>query len=305
MRVRIKTWLPALVGLLAFGAFSAASAQCDSGCNPTPEPPAPEPCCQAPSPPSYPGGGNVNVNVNVNAGASANASASARSGINARGRGDVYVSGGGGAYFNVDQPYPTVIQGLNVEAAAVAQVVRVPFTASRWSAKRVVIQAFCIDDRDVPHPASQVQPGRDVHDGYDGELYRCIAGTRLQFTFADFLDQVDFDHGQTMSCRKGESLWYGRGASAAAAGYAEAYADGRPGPGGPTGGGVLECRPQRAERDCNERSLLRRYGAGVKVLTLWREETYTEYREETVQAAGVAVMGSSLALDGGVGGRVF
>jgi len=306
MRVRIKTWLPALVGLLAFGAVGgAASAQCSSGCTPPPPPccqpppppPPPTPCCQPPSPPGYPGGGSVNVNVNVNA--------SARASATARGRGDVYVSGGGGAYFNVDQPYPTVIQGLNVEAAAVAQIIRVPFTASRWSSKRVVIQAFCIDDRDVPHPASQVQPGRDVHDGYDGELYRCIAGTRLQFTFADFLEQIDFDHGQTMSCRKGESLWYGRGASAAAADYADAYADGRPGPGGPAGGGVLECRPQKAERDCNERSLLRRYGAGVKVLTMWREETYTEYREETVQAEGMAVMGSSLSLDGGVGGRVF
>jgi len=319
MRVRIKTWLPTIVGLLAFGAVAGeASAQCNSGCapppppccSPPPPPPPPAPCCQPPAPPGYPGGGNFNVNVNVNAGANASANAGARSAINARGRGDVYVGGGGGAYFSVEQPYPTVIQGLNVEAAAMAQVVRVPYSASRWSAKRVVIQAFCIDDRDVPHPASQVQPGRDIHDGYDGELYRCIAGTRLQFTFADFLDQINFDHGQTMSCRKGESLWYGKGgpggaASAYAAEYAEAYAGGHGGPGGPLAGGVLECRPQKPERDCNERSLLRRYGAGVKVLTMWREETYTEYREETVQAAGVAVMGSSLTLDGGVGGRVF
>ena len=82
-----------------------------------------------------------------------------------------------------------------------------------------------------------------------------------------------------MSCRKGEALWHGRG--------------------------QIECRPQKAERECNERSLLRRYGAGVKILTWIREETYTEYREEVVEASGMAVSGGAITLDGGVGGRVF
>lgn len=319
MRVRIKTWLATIVGLTAFGAVGgSAIAQCGS-CTPTPPsccqaPPAPTPpsppsaCCQTPPPPNYPSGnGNFNVNVNVNVNGNANANANASSLINARGRGDTYVNSNGGAYFSVAQPYPTVIEGLNVEGAAAAQVVRTPFTASRWAFSRVVIQAVCIDDREIPHPASQVQPGREIADGYDGEIYRCIAGTRLQVTWADYVDQINFDHGQTMSCRKGESLWYGRSAEAAAA-YAASYAGqsgGMAGPGTPVGGGVLECRPQKPERDCNERSLLRRYGAGVKILTMWREETYTEYREETVQASSLSISGASMTLDGGVGGRVF
>jgi hypothetical protein len=70
-------------------------------------------------------------------------------------------------------------------------------------------------------------------------------------------------------------------------------------------GGIIQCRVQRAERECNERSLLRRYGAGLKILTMVREETYTEYREEIVHEAGTLVVGSSITLDGGVGGRVF
>ena len=70
-------------------------------------------------------------------------------------------------------------------------------------------------------------------------------------------------------------------------------------------GGTVECKPQKPERDCNERSLLRRYGAGVKVLTMWYEETYTEYREEVVVREGWAVQGGAITLDGGVGGRVF
>jgi len=220
------------------------------------------------------------VNVNVNVGASAGADASARAYINARGAASVNVYGGGGAYFNVDQPYPTTIQGLTVEGAAVRRMVRVPYTATRRSMKRVVIQAVCIDDRQRPHPASQVRPGRDVHDDYEGELYRCIAGSRLQATIAAYEGEVRFDHGETMACQKNDALWKGR--------------DGR-----------LECRPQKAERDCNERSLLRRYGAGVKILTLYREESYTEYREEEVVAEGVALEGSMITLDGGVGGRVF
>lgn len=363
MRVRIKTWLPTLVGLAAFGAVGGAVAGgaggdgCGNGCQPPPpaccKPPAPPPppprppgpCCDKPTPPDYPGGGggrgNINVNVNVNA--NANANANANGGINARGSGDIYINGGGGAYFSVEQPYPTVISGLQVEAMAEAeaQVIQVPVTASRWSAFRVVIQAVCIDDRNIPHPASQVQPGREVFDSYEGELFRCIAGTRMQIAMVDLaagfdFEHVSFDHGQTMSCRKGESLWYGRGG--AAGGYAQAYAEAYAGvyaqangaavgygPGGQMGGyeqgdghgggqagmgqgGVIECRPQKPERDCNERSLLRRYGAGLKVLTLWREETYTEYHEQVVQAAAaasaVAITGT-LTLDGGVGGRVF
>ena len=322
MRVRIKTWLLSAFAALALGSVAgAAGAQCNTGC--TPPPPPPPPCCQPPPAPptppvnccqTPPSGGhfnsNVNVNVNVNANANANANANS-SAIRARGAASVYVGGGGGAYFNVDQPYPTVIQGLNIEGRA-NQIVQRAVERSRWASSRVVIQALCIDDRDIPHPASQVQPGREIAAGYQGELYRCIAGTRLQYTLAEFAEQVSFDHGQTMSCQKGESLWYSEGASAGASAYAADYAQaysaqygGEQGPGGPIGGGIVECRPQTPERDCNERSLLRRYGAGIKILTLWRQEIYTEYEQEVVQAASSVSMGSSLALDGGVGGRVF
>ncbi|MBN8527717.1 MAG: hypothetical protein J0M36_00605 [Caulobacterales bacterium] len=216
------------------------------------------------------------MNVNANS----NASAGARAAINARAGGAVYVTGGGSAYVNVEQPYPTTIQGLNVEGARVRQTVRVPFVSMRRFEKRVVIQAVCIDDRSRPHPASQVRPDRDVDGDYDGELYRCIAGTWLQATFADYNGEISFDHGQTLACRKGEALWHGRG-------------------------GMVECRTQKQERDCNERSLLRRYGAGIKILTMIREEEYTEYREEVVEQAGLAISGASIMLDGGVGGRVF
>ena len=288
MRLRIRTWLGGVAAFFAVMAVAdVAAAQCGTGCEPPPPPcceppppppPPPPPCCEPPPPPACCGGGNLNINVNVNA----NAQAGARAAINARAGvyGSVTGAGGGSAYVSVDQPYPTVIQGLNVEGGRVQQVIRTPYTATRRWEKRVVIQAVCIDDRSVPHPASQVQPGRDVYDGYEGELYRCLAGTSLQITIAEYLGEIRFDQGETMSCRKGEALWRGRGAT-------------------------LECRPQLPARDCNERSLLRRYGAGVKILTMIREETYTEYREEIIESAGMAVQGGAISLDGGVGGRVF
>jgi hypothetical protein len=287
MRVRILTWLPALMGFLALMVFAdTAAAQC-GGCEPPPPPcceappppPPPPPCCELPPPPPCcNGGGNLNVNVNVNAGAAAGAAA--RAGINARAGGTTWVSGGGSAYVTVDQPYPTTINGLNVEGARVRQTVRTPYEARRRWEKRVVIQAVCIDDRSVPHPASQVRPDREIGEDYEGELYRCVAGTALQATIAEYTGEVRFDHGDTMSCRKGEALWRGHG-------------------------NVVECRAQKPERDCNERSLLRRYGAGVKILTMMREETYTAYREEVVEQSGLAVSGATITLDGGVGGRVF
>jgi len=115
------------------------------------------------------------------------------------------VAGGGGAYFNVDQPYPTTIQGLNVQGGM--QSVRVPFTATRRIEKQVVLQAVCIDDRNVPHPASQVVPGRDVANSYDGELYRCLAGTKLQWT----VSEAEGAAGETTACNKGDALWHGAG----------------------------------------------------------------------------------------------
>ncbi len=156
-------------------------------------------------------------------------------------------------------------------------VQKIPFQASRTQIKSVVIRAVCIDDRLVPHAASQVFPGQDVADHYEGELYRCVAGSRLQITVADFHGKISFDGGSNLECRKGEALWHSQG--------------------------EVTCRPQKPARDCNERSLLRRYGVGVKVLKMIRVETYTAYREEVVQST--AVTSGSIVLDGGVGGITF
>jgi hypothetical protein len=64
--------------------------------------------------------------------------------------------------------------------------------------------------------------------------------------------------------------------------------------------GRLTCRPQKPARDCNERSLLRRYGAGVKVMKAAAAQTCVAYRNPP-QETSVTL---NMAIDGGVGGVV-
>lgn len=275
-------------GVLLWLASSAvpgdfAAAQC---CAPPPPcnctPPTPPPCCTPPAPPPRPPsppncctpGGRTNIIVNSNAVAVSVSGAGAGAGAIA------YGGGGGGGYYS--PPVATgVIQGLDVQG--VRKTRQVAYEASRSRTRRVVIQAFCLDDRDIPHPASQVFPERDVEDLYDGELYRCIAGTRMQITIAEFVEQISFAGGQTLICAKGEALYRVRGNGA--------------------DGGSVACRPQKPARDCNERSLLRRFGAGIKVLTIVTIEKYQAYREETYTESSSASY--SMSLDGGVGGTVY
>ncbi len=181
--------------------------------------------------------------------------------------------GGGGGGFSLEQGVSGVIQGLHVEDGdPTPQPVCIEYRSVQ---KVVAVQAVCLDDKAVPHPASQVMPERDVLPTFDGEIYRCIAGARMQYTLGEFAGQASFDHGQTITCDKGMALYHG--------------ADGR-----------LTCRPQKPARDCNERSLLRRYGAGIKVLKVVAAQTCVAYRHET-EASSVSL---NMSIDGGVGGVV-
>ena len=283
-------------GLLFLGSAAPdeALAQCCAPppvCCTPPPPPPPPPCCTpppAPPPPTPPccdNGARTSVHVNVssvtvaiaNASSSAGAGSGSGSGAGA-GAGSVTYYGGGGGGGGYSPPMSTgMIQGLYVDAGR--RMKKTAYEATRTRTRRVVIQAFCIDDRDIPHPASQVTPDRDIDGAYDGELYRCLAGAYLSATIADYDGKVDFSGGKTLVCRKGDALAH-------------------------LPGGKVECRPQRPGRDCNERSLLRRFGAGIKVLTMVMTETYTAYREEEERSSETSVT-TAMSLDGGVGGIVY
>jgi hypothetical protein len=293
MTAAIRSVLGAVAGGVVFGlvALSAGAAlagggggsggggggdNCGCGSTPTPTPPSKPPHHPQPWGPGTDPGTPLNVNVNVNianavavSGASAQASA-----FGSGSASSVVYGGGGGGGASMGPGAPGFVQNLNIYGGGDAR--RSAYDATRTRVIKVVIQASCMDDRDVPHPASQVTPDRDIEDGYDGEVYRCIAGTRMQYVQAEYTGQIAFDHGQTISCLKGQALYHSRG-------------------------GHLECRAQLPARDCNERSLLRRFGAGVKIMTIVSVEHYTAYHEEQVQTQTAG----SFSLDGGVGGMVY
>ena len=289
-----KTHLMALIagiGLWLMIAAVPAAALAGTCCTP-PTPPAscgctPPPCCTPPTPPPTSPqccspasnivipGVDVFVAPSVVVNVQANANASAFSAAGAQASTQPFVSGGGGGFIQAPGPVGVVNLGVSGETTKTA------YEATRTRFEKVVIEAFCFDDKDVPHPASQVTPDRDIDETYDGELYRCIAGTHMQVTIAQWSDKVSFEGGQTLTCLKGEALYHSPG----------------------KGGGSMECRPQKPARNCNERSLLRRFGAGIKVLTLLITEKYTAYREETHE--GAASTAGVMSLDGGVGGVVY
>jgi hypothetical protein len=236
-------------------------------CTPPPAPPPPSPpCCE-----NTPRTPNINVHVSsVNV-----AVANARAGSGAGAGATVYYGGGGGGGGYMP-PMATGVVQLNVDVGK--KMKRVAYQASRTRTRKVVIQAVCIDARSIPHPASQVTPDREIAEGYEGELYRCIAGTWLQASIAEFDGRIDFTGGRTLACHKDDALYRTRD-------------------------GQVICKPQIKQRDCNERSLLRRFGAGVKILTIVETETYTAYREEEEKAE--STVATSMSLDGGVGGTVY
>ncbi len=285
----LKTALGVLFGMLILAVVGSERAIA-SGCNCTPPPP---PCCTPPTPPTppqtpccTPPGHNINVpgvTVNVNASVIVNANVAAQANVlagaasQANGSAQTVVYGGGGGSGGGMAPGPvTVMGGLNVQGGK--EMRRVAYQATRTKTTKVVIQAFCLDDKSVPHPASQVFPEKDVEDSYDGELFRCIAGTRMQYTWAEYIDHVSFDGGHIVTCDKDSALWHSKE-------------------------GKTECRPQTPARDCNERSLLRRFGAGVKILTMVTTETYTAYREEETESS--ASSSGSISFSGGVGGYAY
>lgn len=195
----------------------------------------------------------------------------------------------------VSEPMGTsVISGLNVDGAEeyvtktvskqlpVTEEVCAPQPAKVFGPRP--IQAVCIDDKGAPHPASQIFADKTVAADYSGEVFRCMAGTYMQVTYGAMENgEPSFNGGQTMSCRKGEALIHAPG-------------------------GQLSCRTQTAARNCNERSLLRRHGPGIKMvegaiqpqacIPSTRTVMKTVSKQVKVKKASAS---GSLILDGGVG----
>lgn len=292
-----------LAAVVATAGLTAMGQSCNT-CGPVSPPPPPPPaqgCCNTPRNlvVNVPGVNVATANVNVGATSTAVASAQASSQAsassyamgNASGSASYFFGGSGGGYYNAGVPQST-ISNFSVDAGYETRLIEETVAGTEEvCVDKIVeelrarpVQAVCIDDRNTPHPASRVDGEMSVDGKYSGEIYRCVAGTRMQVTMGEMeAGKASFDTGETFSCAKGEALWHGQG-------------------------GVLQCRRQTPERDCNERSLLRKYGPGVKLVQVKTKKTICEPTTrqtltKVVKEVKVArpVAAGNLVLDGGVG----
>ncbi len=289
--------------LAGTAALTAMGQQCNS-CQPPSPPPPPPPsngCCQTPRNlvVHVPGVNVATANVHVGATstvvASAGVSTTLSSGVvvssgGSGGAGAFF--GGGGGYYSNPGVSQSKITGLAIDGGYDTQLVEEAVRGTEeYCVDKIVdeyrtrpVQALCIDDRNTPNPASRVDGELSVDGNFNGELYRCVAGTHMQITLGEMIDgKASFDTGETFSCAKGEALYHSRG-------------------------GVLQCRIQIAERNCNERSLLRKFGPGVKLVSVAskkkicepaKRETLTKVVKEVKVPR--PVVAQDLVLDGGVG----
>ena len=217
------------------------------------------------------GGSNVNVGGNTFIGG-----ASGGGVFYSGGTSGSYYGGGGGFYNMPAATTPGMIE-LNVGGGQ-AQAVMETVNEQKTTTEIVPIRAVCMDDRGTPHPASRPTADEQVAATFDGEVYRCMAGTHMEVTVGKMVNgQAVFDGGTALSCQKGQALSYK--------------------------GGNMVCTAQITQRNCNERSLLRRFGPGIKYVTLMRTQTVQTQRQS--QAAQQTSFRSSMFVDGGVGQGVY
>jgi hypothetical protein len=191
----------------------------------------------------------------------------------------VFVGGGGGDA-GLGGGFYSEVSALAVEGEFTETVTeKVPEYSERTTLKQIAIRAVCLDGSDTPHPASQVDPDMMIPDHFLGEIYRCMAGTSMAVTLGEVINgKPVFDNGRTLNCDKGQALRL-------------------------AAGGQLQCTTQEPRRNCNERSLLRKFGPGIKVLTASAVEKHVTYKEVTRQVTRqTSKEFGPILFDGGVGG---
>lgn len=204
------------------------------------------------------------------------------------------IIGGGGGYYPQPGVAPSALGGLNVtggEERIIETVTETVPTVIQGCVEKVTrkeairpISAVCIDDTGTPHPASRLDDSHEIRPDYHGEVFRCMAGTRMQVTVGEMMDgKASFTQGQSFACKKGEALVH--------------HPDGR-----------LACAVQAPERNCNERSLLRKYGPGIKLVRTTAMAKVCQPTQQTVMKPVTREVvrikpnsASPIVFDGGVG----
>jgi hypothetical protein len=212
---------------------------------------------------------NKNININkvvvinkINVEVAAFAQAMAQANANAGAQVIVY---GGGSY-----EYVTINNHSNIGAIG---------TSGRCEMQDATvvksIHAVCLSADGREFPASHMTADTWIESAYEGEVARCIPGSRLKITIGDV---VQSDQGMAGLYSKGVILQCGEREAV------RHYKD-----------GMLKCAPVTDVADCTERTNLRKYGTG---------DLFFSYRsrvcaDERSAARDVQLDGGSM--DGGVG----
>ena len=207
----------------------------------------------------------------------------------------------GGFYDEANGVAPSVVNGLNIEGnvETYSETIteQVPTTKTSCVAQSGYttawrpVQAVCVDDKGTPHPASRLSADQRVDVNFEGEVFRCMAGTTMQVILGDQSGlaggrtSASFQNASGFSCAKGEALVHRRG-------------------------GKLVCQAQIPQRNCNERSLLRRNGPGIKLVQMRAEQACVPTTTTVMQSVQRQVQRTRpvktapMVFDGGVGQSV-
>lgn len=210
-----------------------------------------------------------------------------------------------GGFFAEPNPIaPSAVDGLfvdgNVETYTDTVTEQVPTTQTTcvdqggYTVSYRPVQAFCVDDKGTPHPASRPSADKQVNPSFEGEIFRCMAGTSMQVVLGNNSHSAlsggyttaSFSKASGFSCAKGEALVHKRG-------------------------GQLVCQAQIPQRNCNERSLLRRNGPGIKLVQTHSKASCVPTTTTVLQPVTRQVERTRpaktgpLVFDGGVGQSVF
>jgi hypothetical protein len=212
---------------------------------------------------------NKNININkvvvinkINVQVAAFAQAMAQANANAGAQVIVY---GGGSYEYVNVDNHSDIGALSTSGRCEMQEATVVKS----------IHAVCVAPDGREFPASHMTADTWIESAYEGEIARCIAGSRLKLTMGDV---VQSDQGMAGLYTKGVILQCGEHEAV------RHYKD-----------GMLKCAPAVEVRDCTERTNLRKFGTGDMFFS-YRSKVCAEERSA---ARDVDLQGGSM--DGGVG----
>jgi len=200
---------------------------------------------------------NVTVNVGATAGSNSGANAGANAGTIVYSGSYQYVTihnhGGGGMQLQAEEQ-------CEYQEATVIKA----------------IHAVCVAGEGHEFPASHMVADTFINSSYEGEIMRCLPGSRLKVVIGDVLQSDQgmagtYEGGQVIMCAEHEALGH--------------YKD-----------GMLKCIPAQPVKDCTERTNLRLYGTGDLFFS-FRAQVCV--KAKTAEAHAVEVTG--MTLDGGVG----